>query len=149
MRFLGMVGPDGLFHPWSPEAWVRWLEKRMGQRVEVELRDEAAIRSSRQNRFLHGPVLDFVAALWWKDGVRYRISDGAELPLPKEAVKDALVTAFGGGVIPTPLGKARRRSTADMTVVEFSEMLDRINEYCTHKEGARGPIPTPEEWNGE
>lgn len=149
MRFPATVRADGSLLIFSEEAWKKALAKRAGQRVEVELRSEAQIRSARQNRFFHGPVLDFVASLWWKDGVRYRTPDGADLPLPKEAVKDALVTAFGGGLIQTPLGKARRRSTADMTVAEFSEMLERIGDYCLHKVGARGVLPSPEEWSGD
>jgi hypothetical protein len=115
--------------------------------VAVELLDEAAIRSNRQNRYFHGPVLDFVAALWKQDGYRYVTPEGAEMPLPKEAIKDALVTAFAGRPVKTPVGPARRISTASMTVAEFSALIDWIASYCLHKDGARGVLPSPEEWS--
>lgn len=145
MRVTASVTSSGTIQLPLDERLRAWLVKRKGQRLEVELRDEAAIRSDRQNRYFHGPLIDHVAALWWEDGIRYCSPEGVEFPMPREAIKDALVTAFGGGVIETPLGKARRRSTADMTVAEMSALFERINEYCVHKVGARGPIPDPED----
>ena len=47
------------------------------------------------------------------------------------------------GIVETPLGKARRRSTADMTVDEFSALIDTTGEYVVHKYGE--PLPAPSE----
>ena len=137
MRFAAAVRADGSLLIYAEEAWKKALIKRKGQRVELELRDEAAIRSHRANAYWWAVCVPFVQECWQRE-------TGDVLPLPKEAVHDALVTAFGGGVVMTPLGKARRNSTAAMTVVEFSTLIDAVREYALQKYGS--VIPTPEEW---
>jgi len=67
---------------------------------------------------------------------------GAELPLPAWAVHDALVLAFGGPMVETPLGMARQ-SSADMTVRQFSGLIEKVaayilNEYATALPSAEG-----------
>jgi hypothetical protein len=152
MRFSVQVLHDGWLPDWPPKA-KEWAFRRPDQRIEVELRDEAAIRSSRQNRFLHGPVLDEFARVWHVDGWRYfATSDPGEdpQPLPRWMVRARVLETFcphsfaydGEGN-----AHRQRKSTADMTVREMSAMFDEMNEYLVHKEGERGMLPSPEEWS--
>jgi len=64
VRLPATIDADGLLDLRLPETAREWLKKRSGQRVEVELRDEAAIRSNRQNRYWFGCVIPFVADQW-------------------------------------------------------------------------------------
>lgn len=145
MRTAASVTPEGTLRIYETTRLDAWLAKRKGQRIELELRTEAQIRSSQQNRYWHGVVVSTVADLWEREGVRMRTAGGVVIPLPKEAVHDALVTAFGGGVVTTPLGRARRKSTTQMTVEEFSGLIDAVRDYALQKYGS--VIPTPEEWS--
>lgn len=136
MRFSAFS--DGTLRVRNPEQWSEWLVKRKGQRLEVELRDEAAIRSSRQNRYYWGVCIPFIQECWQRDS-------GAALPLPKDAVHDALVRALAETEEQmTPLGPGRR-SSSSMTVAEFTRLIDAVREYALTKYESH--IPTPEEWS--
>lgn len=148
MRFSGFVGRSGDLRIHREDRWVEWLKPRKGQPVEVELRDEAAIRSNRQNRFLNGPVVDEFARVWHADGYRY-VLDRQPQTLPRRVVRSWMLDRFcPHDCIEGPGGEDRyvRQSTADLTVAEFSVMLDDMNEYLVHKDGERGIFPDPEEW---
>lgn len=137
MRFSASVAPDGSLRVYVHERWAGWLAERKGQRLEVELRDEAAIRSNRQNRYWWAVCVKTVQECW-------QLERGDRLPLPKEHVHDALVMAFGGGLVETPLGRTRK-SSASMTVEEFSKLIEATAEYLHHKYGC--VLPKPEEWS--
>ncbi len=144
MRFAAHAIEGPKLHVYDEGRWLDALDKRVGgKRFWVELLSEAQIRSSQQNKYWWGVVVDTVAQLWDVDGWRWKMANGVEVPLPKEAVHDALVTAFGGGVVATPLGKARRRSTAEMSVEDFSVLIENVKEYALHK--YQIVIPDPEE----
>ena len=141
MRFNGFVGPDGSFRPWDNHRWVEWLRKHKGQRIEVELRDEKAIRSSRQNRYWWGVIVPFFAD-------QFQRERGDALPLPHDVVHDVLVFTFATGERSreTPFGTGRR-SSASMTTVVFTEMIDRARESA--RERYQSEIPSPEEWGDD
>lgn len=141
----GQVEVHGLASPFV----AAWCEKRKGQRIEVELRDEAAIRSNRQNRFLHGPVLDELARVWHADGWRDASTEPPQ-PMPRWMVRERALHVFcprSFALDPAGAEHYARRSTADLTVAEFKAMLDDIAEYLVHKEGETGIMPDPEDWH--
>lgn len=144
MRFPAHVTVDGALEVYDQAAWRQALQRKAGKRVWVELLSEAQVRSSQQNRYWWAVVVATVSDLWEREGLRMRTGEGVQIPLPKEVIHDALVTAFGGGVVETPLGKARRKSTPQMTVDEFSALIDATKEYVLHKYGVVIPEPGEE-----
>jgi len=135
MKFSAVVGPTGGPRPHNLTGYMDWLKRRRGQRIEIELRDEAAIRSNRQNRYWFGVVVQFFRDEWEREGH----------VVPRDVVHDVLVRTFADiDETKTPLGNGRR-STRSMTVAEFSKLIDTVGEYALHKYGAT--IPTPEEWS--
>lgn len=137
MKFAASVTADGTIRIHDHHRRDRWTAQRLDQRIEVELRDAAAIRSDRQNRYWWAVCVPFVQECWQRER-------GARLPLPKEAVHDALMTAFGGGWIDTPLGRARN-SSARMKVDDFTRLIESVQEYALTKYEA--VLPTPEDWS--
>lgn len=150
MRLPANIDSDGILHvPFHREDCERWREKRKGTRIEVELRDEAAIRSNRQNRFLHGPVLDEFARVWKADGWRH-VNEEREHELPRWMVRARVLAAFcphDWVTLPDGGRMMVRRSSADLSRAEFSAMLEEMAEYLVHKDGERGLLPSPEEWS--
>ena len=133
MRFS--ASSDGALLVHDQQRWAHWLTKHRGQLIEVELRDAKAIRSNRQNKFWWAVVIPLVRGQWEREK--------ATLISP-EFVHDALVGAFGGDWRDTPLGRARRSST-DMTIEEFSKLIEQTSEYLKDQYGC--VLPSPEEWN--
>ena len=125
MRFAAHVTDGGVLQVYDEAKWHQALDKRSGKRVWVELLSEAQIRSNQQNRRWWGLIVPAVQECWQRDR-------GDTLPLPKEAVHDALVAAFGGGMVKTPLGRARR-STTSMSTEEFTALMEAVEEYALHK----------------
>lgn len=150
MRFAAFVGHQNHVRIYDKPRWDEWLEKHVAQRIEVELRDEAKVRSNRQNRFFHGPVLEELARVWHADGWRRSHDDGSSSALPRWMVRARALALFcPHDFIKDPDGHATavRQSTADLSVKEFTAMLEEVAEYLTHKEGERGILPSPEEWS--
>ena len=138
MRFAAHVTDGGVLQVYDEAKWRQTLDKRVGKRVWVELLNEAQARSSQANRYWWAVCVATVQECWQRDR-------GDALPLPAEAVHDALVTAFGGGLVETPFGKARRKSSAQMTVDEFSGLIESTADYLNSKYGC--VLPSPEEWS--
>ena len=137
MRFAAHVTDGGVLQVYDESRWRMALDKRAGKRVCVELLSEAQIRSSQSNRFWWAVCVKTVQECW-------QLERGDTLPLPKEHVHDALVMAFGGGLVETPLGRARK-STASMSVEEFSALIEATADYLNGKYGC--VLPKPEEWS--
>ena len=146
MLCTGRIDCNGRVHIDSNPAAEKWCAARLDQRIEAELRDAAAIRSSQQNRFWYGCVVPFVADQWHSEGRRMVTDAGAEMPLPRWAVHDALLLAFGGPMVSTPLGMARK-SSADLTVKQFSELIETVAAYALKE--YRSVLPSAEEWSGD
>jgi hypothetical protein len=137
MRFSASIDADSSLRVHQHEKWSGWLSKRKGQRVEVELRDEAAIHSDRQRRYWFGVVVQTVSDIWTREKDR-------ETPFPKEAVHGALVGAFGPEWTETPFGR-ERASFASMKKDEVRELIDRVAEWLKDRYGSI--LPSPEEWS--
>ncbi len=137
MRFTAHVTDGGVLQVYDESRWRRALDKRTGKRVTVELLSEAQLRSSQANRYWWAVCVQTVQECW-------QLERGERLPLPKEAVHDALVMAFGGDSVKTPLGRARK-STGSMSGEEFSALIEATADYLNSKYGC--VLPKPEEWS--
>lgn len=123
------------------DRWHHALERRFGKgRFYVELRDEAEERSSQQNRYWWGVIVKAVREQWIREGVQIVTESGVEMPIPKEQVHDALVTAFGGGMVRTPLGRARKGSSS-MSVEEFGHLIEVTSEWWHDRYKSTFPAP--------
>lgn len=138
MRFLASVGANGSLAIHDHARWAKALQRNRGKRVELELRNETEVRSDRANRYWWGVVIPFVAEQWG----RTRQSDA---PVDKHVIHDALVGALSPvEPIETELGLVRPRSS-QMSVAEFSQMIEAVREWAFQKYQAH--LPGPEEWN--
>lgn len=147
MRFSALIDGDGVMIYTNLPDVDGWCRKRKGQRIEVEFRDADAIRSSQQNRFLHGPVMEEFARVWHADGWRHVVKSTSDA-MPKWMVRARVMEAFcPHHAVMDPSGDVNlvRRSSADLTKAEFSQMLEEMAEYLVHKDGERGILPSPEE----
>jgi hypothetical protein len=125
MRFP--IYSDALLEFFPDRRIQDWLKKRPHQ---------TAIRSARQNRYWYGVVVQTVNEIWTREARR-------ETPYPKGAVHGALVGAFGGDWVETPL-EIVRPSSAELTVAEFSQMIDAVAGWL--KDEYKVILPSPEEW---
>jgi hypothetical protein len=116
---------------------ARAFAEREARRVLLREVDAGEIRRDRANRYWWVAIVDTVRDIWQRE---------RGYLIPKEAVHGALVTVFGGGLVDTPLGPARTRSSTK-TVREFNEMVEAAREYVWHEYGV--PIPSGEEWERE
>ncbi len=145
MRFAAHVTDGGVLQVYDEAKWRQTLDKRVGKRVTVELLNEAQMRSNQVNRYWWGVCVKTVQECWHLAKVEAGEAHINDLPMAKEHVHDALVTAFGGGMVETPLGKARK-SSASMTVEEFSALIEATADYLnTRYKGV--VLPKPEEWS--
>jgi len=114
----------------SRQSLVDYLRKREGKTLSVEVVEPKDKRSLEQNNYWHGPILDLVGDCWEeKTGTRY----------PKWAIHGALVGECFG-YTDTPSGPVRR-SSADLTVDEFSRLIDWTREELWHRYQVRAPEP--------
>ena len=134
--FECIVTAAGDLRPLRPDR-ARSLAEREGKRLLIREVDAGEIRRERANRYWWAACVDTVRDLWQRERGHL---------IPKEAVHGALVTVFGGGLVETPLGPARTRSSTK-TVREFNEMVEATREYVWHEWGVS--IPSGEEWQQE
>jgi hypothetical protein len=128
-----MTNEGVLFRP------ISTLPREFGAGEEVLLREVTAdeLRSERQLKYWFGAVVKAIQACWLEErGKRYS----------KEEVHAALMTAFGGGLVQTPLGPSYPTSKLK-TKRAFAEITDEARSYAWETYDCR--IPTPDEWNGE
>lgn len=133
--FAGEVSAAGKLRLFNPAGFTTALLRLRGRRVALRLLGEAAIRSDRQNRYWWGVCVETVRRCW-------QHATAAPLPLPKEAVHDALVASILG-TIETPLGRVRVR-TKTLPVERMTYLIDETRSYA--RERYQSEIPSPEEW---
>jgi hypothetical protein len=115
------------------------LPREFGAGEEVLLREVTAdeIRSERQMRYWFVAIVGFFVEQWERDlGKRYS----------KEEAHAALMVAFGGGPVDTPLGPSYPSSKLK-TKREFAEITNLVREYVWHKHQVN--IPSGEDWMRE
>lgn len=133
--FECVVVAGGDLRPTDPGR-ARALGERQGEVLVVREMTPAQIRSERQSRYWFVAIVRTVRDIWIRRGLIPTLT-------PKEAVHDALMTCFGGGLVPTPLGPARTSSTTK-TVKEFLAITEEVRGWVRHEYGV--PIPSGEDW---
>lgn len=122
--FRGIV-KAGRFCPDDIAKHGAWLAHAEGKRVVMELKQERALRSLKQNARWWSLIIPTVQSCWEHD-------KDNPVCLPPEMVHDMLVTHFGGGMVKTPLGWSRQ-SSREMKTDEFCRMGDKVEEYLREK----------------
>lgn len=98
-----------------------------GKPLVVVVTEHKGRRTGAQNRALHA-MFSSIAEHAWIDGRQFSA----------EAWKELLVRELAGTedlILPTGEIVQRRRSTADMDVVELSELLDKVAHYAVTELG--------------
>lgn len=108
MLFYGQVLPGGLLVLDQPQAYARHLRSFRGKHVEILARKRKTTRRPQANRFYWGYVLEEIAE-----------ASGYSKEEAHDALKYQFLREDGDG----PLVKVR--STADLSVEEFSVYLER------------------------
>lgn len=94
-----------------------------GEPLRLIVTAEEKQRNAAQNRFYFGAVLKQISEQAWVDGKQYDKDTWHEYFARKYGVLDEL-TLPDGEII------ARRKSTTQMSVGEFSEYLDAVQSYA-------------------
>lgn len=92
-----------------------------GEPLRLILTSEQAKRTSEQNRYFHGPVLDAITQQAWWEGRQY----------PKEFWKEYFRRRFLlKDEYQTPTGEIVQTyySTADLSTSQFTEFLEKVKE---------------------
>jgi len=99
------------------------LAARRGEVVTLREMTAAERRTDRQLRYWFGAIVPVFVEQWERErGKRYS----------KEEVHAALMVAFGGGPIETPLGMAYP-SSGFKSKREFARITNEVREYVWHK----------------
>jgi len=123
----------GALTPLSPAVSERLSDRREGESIVLREVTPSELRSERQLRYWFGVVIPVFADQWEREkGRQY----------PKECVHSALMAAFGGGPVETPLGPSYPPSKFKSRA-EFARIVDDAREYAWHAWGVN--IPTPGE----
>lgn len=110
--FYGRVLPGGLLVLDQPKAYAAHLRSLRGKHVEIVAKQRRQKRSNQANRFYWGHVLAELAE-----------ATGYTKDEAHDALKFQFLREEGDG----PLVKVR--STADLSVQEFSEYLERVMAF--------------------
>lgn len=94
-----------------------YLER--GKPLRVIVTEEERKRTSEANRFYWGPVLTTIAEQAWVDGRQFSKDTWHEYFAREFLPKEEVVMPYGEIV-------ARRKSTTELSVSEFSEYLQRV-----------------------
>ncbi|NNM31957.1 MAG: hypothetical protein HKO53_02775, partial [Gemmatimonadetes bacterium] len=96
------------------------------------------------------PVAEEFARVWHADGWRINLG-GEPHALPRHIVRSRMLRLFCPHYVtigPNGEREWERQSTTDLSVAEFSAMLDEIAEYLVHKDGEKGMMPDTEGFSG-
>lgn len=120
--FFGIIHEGELFleRQWLYHKLVKKLE---GEEIEVVLRKRKKVRSSQQNKYLHGVVIPLFA--------QHLGYDNLEM---KEALKWRFLSVERQGRLPTV------RSTAALSTAEMTEFIERVRQLAAEM-GCDIPAP--------
>lgn len=112
---------DGALRPFDVPAWEEALRTWPHSILWVALQDEKRVRTNAQNAYWWGVVLPVIGQCWQHQ---------KQWPAPPATatVHDALMRAVFG-VMDTPVGPARR-SSRELTVEEFTQLIDWTRTYA-------------------
>lgn len=99
-----------------------------GRRLRVIFTEDEKKRTLEQNKFYWGPVLGAIAAQAWPNGEQFGKDTWHEYFADRYLPKTEIVTPFGKII-------ARRKSTTELNVGEFSEYLDRVHAEAASEMG--------------
>lgn len=131
-----MVSENGNYRMVNRKLFGQCLRSFNGKAVTVTLERKKKKRSSPQNRFLHGPVLDILQAglidagynearskEWVKDLVKYKF------------LKTESVSQITGEVIEVV------RGTSELTTSEFMDFMEDVTQWAAEFLGIEIPDP--------
>ena len=121
---------DGALQPFDLVGWTEALHSWPHKILWVALQDEQVRRTSAQNRYWWSVVVPTVGQCWQHE-------KKWDAPPAREVIHGALVKAVFG-TVDTPLGP-ERKSSRDLTLQQFTELIDWTRDYCWTRYRVRIP----------
>ncbi len=124
-KYISQV-TQGRLEPAVKLAIKELLQGLEGKSVRITIEKFVRTRTTKQNRFMHGPFFDAIMEAHAERGI----------PLSKKQVKQLFKDAFG--VMETVTGingepRQQQKSTADYTTVECEEAMEKARaEYAKY-----------------
>lgn len=142
MKFSAVVSNNSTLIPTAPVALKKWLEKRKGACVVMELLDETSRRTKQANSYYWGCVVQTFMDIWSKPRVAESLP-----PYSKDEVHEVLVKVLFG-TMKGPLGVDIAVPTHTMDKDTFNTLLiERAKELAWQQYEVR--IPDPETWESD
>ena len=136
MRYEALVEKDGKLSFTDPARFKAGLSRLTGKRVYVSLETERVLRSTVQNRYWFGVIVETFKELWSKG----RIAAG--LPsYTKEQTHDVLVQVLLGTEEGPILGSRVSVPTRKLSTAEFSTLIEKARHMALQDYGMNIPEP--------
>jgi len=132
MNIIALLGDEGHLNNSDSVKLLNMLEKHSNQPVEIHIKKLNDIRSSKQNRYLHGGVLEHLAIALNESGNETEAM-GVKIPWTKEFVKIFFKIAFN-----------ESKDTSKSTVEELSKAIGKCRDHSSANLGYY--IPSADEW---
>lgn len=138
-KFNAVVSNKATLIPTAPTALRKWLEKRKGLSVVMDIEDDKGRRTSQANRYYWGCVVETFQQVWSKP----RIAIGLQ-PYTKEQVHRVLLQVLFG-VEEGPLGTTVEIESHTMDTKTFNTLLiEKAKELAWQHYEMK--IPDPDTW---
>jgi hypothetical protein len=138
LKYYEALVKDGKLVFTNPADIRQALTRLAGKRVYVSLETEHALRTTVQNRYWFGVVVETFRAIWSK-----RRTEVGLPPYTKEQVHDVLVQVLLGTEEGPILGSRVSVPTKTLTPAEFSVLIDKARQMA--QEDYQMEIPEPGE----
>ncbi len=136
MRFEAVVEKGGTLIFTNPALFRRGLARLAGKRVYLSVETERALRSTVQNRYWFGVIVETFRDMWSKGRKEARLP-----PYTKEQVHDVLVQVLLGTEEGPVLGSRVSVPTRTLNTAEFSALIEKARSMAAHDYGMNIPEP--------
>ncbi|MGN6417759.1 MAG: hypothetical protein ACTHMC_09725 [Pseudobacter sp.] len=133
IELYGTISDEGVLTITNRPRLQEWCRQNKGKNVVVKLERKYNKRSSPQNRYYHGVVVQEIR-LGFLD-VGYEMSADEVHFFLKQKFNSIQVPGVGGEVIEVP------GSTTEMTTVQFMEYVERIARWAAEYLNVTIPAP--------
>jgi hypothetical protein len=133
IELYGTISDEGVLTITNRPRLTEWCQQNKGKNIVVKLERKYNKRSSPQNRYYHGVVVQEIR-LGFLD-VGYEMSADEVHYFLKQKFNAIEVPGVGGEVIEVP------GSTTEMTTVQFMEYVDRIARWAAEYLNVTIPAP--------
>lgn len=136
MRFEALVEEGGKLIFTNPALFRRGLARLAGKRVYLSVETERALRSTVQNRYWFGVIVETFRDMWSKGR-----KEAGLPPYTKEQAHDVLVQVLLGTEEGPVLGSRVSVPTRTLNAAEFSALIEKARSMAAQDYGMNIPEP--------